>query len=104
MEDAQILAMNDLTDSEKLMFQNEFNAGRKSPTVGILLALLLGGIGAHRFYMGQIGLGVIYLLLVWTFIPAIIALFECFFMPSRVKEYNNKMGMEIATKIKSMRK
>ncbi len=44
--------------------------------VAALLALLLGGFGAHKFYLGQGGLGVIYLLLCWTFIPAIVALVE----------------------------
>lgn len=50
--------------------------GGKSRTVAALLALLLGGLGVHKFYLGQIGLGVIYLLFCWTFIPAIVALIE----------------------------
>jgi TM2 domain-containing membrane protein YozV len=33
------------------------------------LAIFLGGIGAHKFYLGQVGWGVVYLLLCWTFIP-----------------------------------
>ncbi|MGM0577943.1 MAG: NINE protein [Myxococcota bacterium] len=44
-------------------------------TAGIL-ALLLGGIGAHRFYLEQIGLGFVYLLFCWTFIPGIVAFIE----------------------------
>jgi TM2 domain-containing membrane protein YozV len=31
---------------------------------------------AHKFYLGQTGLGVVYLLFCWTFIPALIALIE----------------------------
>lgn len=30
----------------------------------------------HKFYLGQTGAGIVYLLFFWTFIPAIIALFE----------------------------
>lgn len=41
-----------------------------------LLALFLGGIGAHQFYAGRIATGVFYLLFCWTGIPAIIALVE----------------------------
>ena len=41
-----------------------------------VLALLLGGIGAHKFYAGKIGTGICYLLFCWTAIPAIIALIE----------------------------
>lgn len=44
--------------------------------VYVLLALFLGGIGAHKFYAGKIGAGVCYLLFFWTGIPAFIALIE----------------------------
>jgi len=45
-------------------------------TIAILLALFLGGIGAHKFYMGKPGLGVLYVVFCWTYIPAIVALVE----------------------------
>jgi TM2 domain-containing membrane protein YozV len=48
----------------------------KSKTTAGLLALFLGGFGAHHFYLGNIGLGILYLLFFWTFIPAIVAFFE----------------------------
>jgi Tfp pilus assembly protein PilE len=40
-----------------------------------LFAILLGGLGAHRFYLGQ-WWGIFYLLLFWTLIPGLIALVE----------------------------
>jgi TM2 domain-containing membrane protein YozV len=49
----------------------------KSKTVAALLALFLGGLGGHHFYLGNIVLGVIYLLFCMTFIPSIVALIEC---------------------------
>lgn len=48
----------------------------KSKVVAGLLALFLGGIGVHKFYLGNVGTGIIYLLLCWTGIPAVIAFFE----------------------------
>lgn len=41
-----------------------------------LLALFLGGIGAHKFYAGKTGMGIVYLLFCWTYIPAFLALIE----------------------------
>ncbi|MBO0423227.1 TM2 domain-containing protein [Enterococcus plantarum] len=43
--------------------------------VYFLLAFLLGGIGAHKFYSGFSGKGIMYLLFSWTMIPGIIAFF-----------------------------
>lgn len=48
----------------------------KNKTVAGLLALFLGGIGIHKFYLGTWGWGLIYLFFCWTFIPAIVALIE----------------------------
>ena len=48
----------------------------KSKTTAALLALFLGGLGIHKFYLGQGGLGILYLIFCWTFIPGIIAFFE----------------------------
>jgi len=48
----------------------------KSKITAGLLALLIGGLGVHKFYLDQIGLGFVYLLFCWTGIPGIIALVE----------------------------
>jgi TM2 domain-containing membrane protein YozV len=52
------------------------NTSGKSRTTAGILALLLGGIGVHKFYLNQPGRGILYALFFWTFIPAIIALIE----------------------------
>lgn len=48
----------------------------KNKTTAAILAFFLGGIGIHRFYLGQPILGIVYLLLCWTFIPAFIGLID----------------------------
>ncbi len=63
-------------------------------TAGIL-ALFLGGLGVHRFYLGQTGLGFFYLIFCWTFIPAGIGVIDalCFFANSKERfdsEYNKE--------------
>jgi len=52
------------------------NGAAKSRIVAGVLALLVGGIGVHKFYLGKIGLGIVYILFCWTFVPAIIAFIE----------------------------
>lgn len=42
---------------------------KKSKGAATLLALTLGGVGAHRFYLGQPKVGLALLLFCWTFIP-----------------------------------
>jgi TM2 domain-containing membrane protein YozV len=48
----------------------------KNKVTAALLAIFLGGIGAHKFYFQQIPMGIVYLLFCWTGIPAIIGLIE----------------------------
>ena len=48
----------------------------KDRTTAGIFALLLGGLGAHKFYLGKPLQGVLYILFIWTFIPAIIGFIE----------------------------
>ena len=50
--------------------------GSKSKVTAGLLALFLGGLGIHKFYLGAWGWGIIYIVCVLTYIPAIMALIE----------------------------
>jgi len=70
------------------VFHMHFESVRRDEVVGVLLALFLGCFGVHHFYLGRVGLGVLYLCFSWTGIPAILGVIECFFMPGRVRAYN----------------
>jgi len=48
----------------------------KDKTTAGVFALLLGGLGIHKFYLGQTAAGIVYLLFFWTCIPALIAFVE----------------------------
>lgn len=52
------------------------SAGGKSKSTAAILAFFLGGFGAHKFYLGQVGWGIAYLLFFWTLIPAVVAFIE----------------------------
>lgn len=48
----------------------------RNRTSAAIFALLLGGLGAHKFYLGRTGQGLLYLFFFWTFIPAVVAFIE----------------------------
>ena len=50
--------------------------GNKSKAAVTLWGIFLGGFGAHKFYMGSWGWGIVYLLTCWLYIPFIVAFVE----------------------------
>ena len=85
-----------IPDDKKAIFMMQYTSERKSPTTAVLLALFLGGLGIHKFYLGKTGAGVLYLLFCWTYIPAIIGFIEAFTISGTVGEHNKKKANQIA--------
>jgi hypothetical protein len=81
------------------IFYQQYEAVRRDEIVGILLALFLGSFGIHHFYLRRTGLGVLYCVFFWSGIPAILGFIECFFMPSRVREFNAIQAAGIAASL-----
>ena len=50
--------------------------GDKSKVVAGILGILLGSFGIHKFYLGSIGKGILFLLFCWTGIPGLIGLIQ----------------------------
>lgn len=50
--------------------------GEKNKIVAALLAFFAGSIGLHKFYMGNISSGIMYILFWWTAIPSILSLID----------------------------
>jgi len=48
----------------------------KSRMTAAFLALFLGGLGIHHFYLGNGGTGFLYFIFSWTLIPAILGLID----------------------------
>lgn len=68
-------------------------AGTKSRIAAALLAFFLGSIGAHKFYLGKVGQGLLYLIFCWTFIPALIAFVEfIIYLCSSDEDFARKYG------------
>jgi len=63
-------------------------------TIAIMLALFLGGIGAHKFYLNKPGQGMMYVLFCWTFIPSLIAFLEVLvYLTMTDKRFEEKYGV-----------
>jgi TM2 domain-containing membrane protein YozV/ribosomal protein L40E len=68
-------------------------ANGKSRVAAALFAFFLGWAGGHKFYLGQVGLGIVYLLFFWTFIPGFISFIEfILFLTMSDEVFNQKYG------------
>ena len=65
----------------------------KSRIAAGIFALVLGGLGIHKFYMGQVGMGILYLLFCWTGIPALVALIEgILYLTESDEKFNSRLN------------
>ena len=78
----------------------EFEARRKSVGAGYILWLLLGFLGAHRFYLGKTGSGIAQLLMCLSIIGIIPLAFwwiaDAFLIPGMAREENLKAIKQLA--------
>lgn len=50
--------------------------GSKNKIIAGFLAICLGGIGAHKFYHGSWGWGLVFLVTCWTYVPTVVSFVE----------------------------
>lgn len=99
MSIADPLPTTNMTDDQRAWFHAEYKHARRDELVGVLLAIFLGVLGLHQFYLRRTGLGILYLCFSWTGIPIIAGLIDAFFMPRRVRKFNAEQATLIAGKI-----
>lgn len=68
----------------------------KNKIVAGVLGILLGNLGIHKFYLGQIGMGILYVVFCWTGIPGIIGLIEgVIYLVKSDEDFNAKYNRNI---------
>jgi TM2 domain-containing membrane protein YozV len=87
--------LQSLPQDKQMLFVMQYNSVKKNPTTSVLLALFLGGIGIHKFYLGNTGMGILYLVFCWTYIPSLIAFIEAFSIAGQTGKYNEQKATEL---------
>lgn len=65
----------------------------KNKVAAGIFGIVLGSFGAHKFYLGQIGVGILYLLFCWTAIPGIIGIIEgILYLTKSDEEFNDQFN------------
>jgi len=90
-----------MSDSQKIEFYARYNDKKKSSLIAIVLAVLLGSFGFHKFYQGKVFWGIVYILFCWTGIPTIWSWIEAITMIPWVKAHNFAAAVDIAEKVVS---
>lgn len=67
----------------------------KSPVITLILSLLFGGLSVDRFYLGNIGLGILKFISVFLVIGVVWVLLDIYFCYKKAKEinFNNVMAI-----------
>lgn len=94
--------MRDMTADQRLLFQSRYDRAHKSRTTAFLLTFFLGGLGAHRAYLKEPWLCVLYIVFCWTLVPVVVAVVELFLILKRVDRFNQTQAIEIAASVKGL--
>ncbi|UYP47073.1 hypothetical protein NEF87_003358 [Candidatus Lokiarchaeum ossiferum] len=69
---------------------------RKDRVAAAIFGIILGGIGVHKFYLGNIGMGILYLIFCWTGIPSLIGFIEgIIYLTENDEEFHQKHVLPI---------
>ena len=93
--------VKDMPEDALNTFVVAYRAQRKDPTTVLLLTLLaaLGVAGVNRFYLGQIGMGVLYLLTAGLCLVG--SLIDVFRHKTLTTQFNQQKALELAMVVKA---
>ena len=91
-----------MSASEKFAFYNVYNLRKKETAIGVTLALVLGGLGIHRFWLGETKAAFTYLIFCWTILPIFFAIVDAACMGDICRKHNNQIAKELHDNIKTL--
>lgn len=100
MSSTNLLAMKDLSSQQLAMVQSEVKGKEKTKGIAYALWFFTGGLGGHRYYAGDIGMGIAMTLTlgglgVWTLI-------DVFMIGKRIEEKNTELEYDVIQKVKAI--
>ena len=107
-----LIIERELSSSERSLFRSRYERRAKNRTTATVLGIFFGTLGAHRFYLGQIGWGIGYLMLLgWTaFVPYLnVIVWTCILLEvlsavgERVEDFNRDLARGIRDEIVFLR-
>ena len=91
-----------LSEKEHAILDREFNVLRKDITVSYVLLVVLGFLGIHKFYLGKIGMGILYSVTLGFFFLGIV--YDLATLPDQVSEFNNKLEHDLIRRLNAASK
>lgn len=95
-------AKAELTQDQRMMFDNEYAKKEKKVLTAYLLLIFLGVLGIHKFYLKKTGLGVAYLF-TWGLLT-IGVIIDLFTTVKDVAELNERTAKDVIMEVKMITK
>ncbi|MDN3449369.1 TM2 domain-containing protein [Planococcus sp. APC 3906] len=92
-----LLAKQNLNAQQLTLLNGEYEDKKKSTAAAYLLWFFLAPIGAHRYYLGDIGVGIAMTLTLGGF--GIWALIDVFFIGGRLRARNTEIEADLIQKV-----
>ncbi len=92
-----LAAKQQLNAQQLTLLNGEYEDKKRSPLIAYLLWFFLGSLGAHRYYLGNIGMGIAMNLTLGGL--GIWALIDVFFISGRLRTKNNEIEADLIHKV-----
>lgn len=95
-----LLLKKDMSAEQLAMVQSEVDSKAKSKGIAYALWLFTGGLGGHRYYLGDIGYAIAMTLTLGGF--GLWSLIDVFFIGSRLEKKNEELEYNIIQQVKTI--